>query len=367
MYAVEQLRALTGADAEDWARLSDGPAFHMSPTWLRYCEARESGVTRYLAIRDEADRIAAASAYIEPGGDPLDIAADVTRGEADQGFGPVLPAAATYGILGSSRGYRSSVLVAPDPQAPRRLASLVAGAAERCCEGTRDLLIAPHLPREQAERIASRQPDASVVFAGADCTLMVPPDGLDGYLRGLPGKARRNARREQRSFADSGLLGGVERLTATLADEAAPLIAEHEQRYGIMESVDEARRSLQHQIDHLAEHAVTFTAREDGTLRALVLAYRWREWLYERLFGAADDQRGFAYFNLVFYEAMKFAAARGLRMLHVGRGSYQAKRHRGGKAEALFHVVWGERELRSEWQEAGRVEELEARRLLLAL
>jgi hypothetical protein len=88
---------------------------------------------------------------------------------------------------------------------------------------------------------------------------------------------------------------------------------------------------------------VLFRCRAGGTDRlvGLALAYRWRDTLYLRSVGFdyAALRDAYEYFNLVYYEPIRWAAGNGVRKMHFGVEAYDAKVRRGAVLQPLWAVL----------------------------
>ena len=169
------------------------------------------------------------------------------------------------------------------------------------------------------------------VLFGGEAVLDVPPGGIEGYLRTLP-KARRNkVRREMRAYAERGIVTAVESGTGSLGDEYLPLRTALRAKYGHAAGMDWARSEFQALRDTMGEELVVFSARSGEQILGYMMAFRKGDVLFTRAAGFDYDAAAdaFCYFNLVYYDVIGWAERAGIRRIHYGLGTSQAKHHRG--------------------------------------
>jgi len=98
---------------------------------------------------------------------------------------------------------------------------------------------------------------------------------------------------------------------------------------------------LRRQGEHLAARAVVFACFDDDIIIGFALAYQWGGELalrvvgfdYERLSGADE------YAQLAIHAPLRYCYQHGLRRLHLGTGSYEAKCRRGARPRPLWAVT----------------------------
>jgi uncharacterized protein len=249
--------------------------------------------------------------------------------------------------LGGRRGFASGVLAAPDlhrPAAADQLARLIRRAAELACLPA-DQWWWPYLTSRDVEvvlaaggRLGIRP---GVHLLGADCVIDLAGATIDDRVAALPTRQRRtNFRREDRRFADSGLVIRLVSL-AEHCDQLGPLLAAVQGKYGHRAAPDEFSARLRLQADLLGSRAVVFACLDGARIVGFALAYQWGDELalrvvgfdYERLPGADE------YAQLTVHAPVRFCYQRGLRRLRLGTESYQAKCRRGGRARPLWAVI----------------------------
>lgn len=164
----------------------------------------------------------------------------------------------------------------------------------------------------------------------ADARLAVEWDSFEAYEASRPKQRRATVRTETRRFRDVGLeveAGGVELLT----DDLAPLHAAWRARHGPAPDPDDLRAQYAAVRGAVGPRMRMFLARRDGRPVAFSQFYEQAGVLYSRAlgfdYGAVEG--AFAYFNMIFYEPVRWAVATGVREVRYSMGSADAKVARG--------------------------------------
>ncbi|AVT33699.1 hypothetical protein C6361_34450 [Plantactinospora sp. BC1] len=328
--------SLSEVEPARWASLATGWPVELSHAWLRAEEGRTAAAQWYLlAWRPDGRLLGALAAYLFDG--PITHTAypvqSVLRGTS-QDLDPALHPSLVCVAPGS---YRPGLLSdrTLDPESTMRVREALLTAFE---EHARDLGCAAisvmHVSGGDtglAGLLAGRGYAKALV--SADAVLRVPAGSFPDYLATLPPDRRRKVRRERRTFLDSGVTvhaGGAELLTESLA----PLLVDHYRRYGhpadergVLDRFHRVRRQGELRVflaragDEIAGFSAFFT---DGADR-----------LVGRLY-AARSAGAFEYFNLVYYEPITAAARDGIRAIHYGSESFDAKVFRGCTLRPLY-------------------------------
>jgi hypothetical protein len=311
--------------AEHWNALSGTDSFYLAHDWLRY--AARGTDARYLTVSAGGDLLGALPLYPTADESNVDYRLDRVLG----GRFADLPT-----LAGTRRGYVNDLLLHPALDEQRTDAVLKAVVAAVHAEDAALL----YLTTSAAAALMRVDSGLHPLLLSADTSIPVPDGGFAAYLDGLGSRRAYTVRKELRMFQEAGYETAVVSL-GEIWHEAGPLVANVQQRYGHDESAEEARRSLHAQAEALGQYSVVFTARRAGTLVALSVAYVWRDTLHARMVGfdydALCDAR--EYFNLLFYEPLRWAAENGLRHFHLGRESYQAKLLRGAQVRPMWAVA----------------------------
>ncbi|MBC6446094.1 GNAT family N-acetyltransferase [Actinokineospora xionganensis] len=206
----------------------------------------------------------------------------------------------------------------------------------------------PYLPSDEVVRLV----DAGLVeprhlhLLGGDCTVDLVGDDVDDHIAALPARQRRtNARRERRRFAESGLRLRRTRLSEVW-EAAAPLLGQVQGKYGNDVDADYLAylsAFLRRQADHLDDQAVVFAAYDGEDMVAFSVGYRWGSELAIRIVGMDYHRLRDAneYAQVMIHAPLDYCYTEGLRRLHLGMESYDAKCRRGARVRALWAAVPG--------------------------
>lgn len=319
--------------ADRWAELSSPATFYLDGGWMAAMSSTVSDRPRLVLATDGAGRpLAGFPVHVQTPAsyhlyDPW-RALDGVPGGAAAGE-PAYPV-----VTSVAPGFEAGVRWAGGLDRAAREAALAAAldgmealAAEAGAPATAFLYVpdATHPLLEQA--LAARGYASAVV--GADARLAVRWGDFEEYVE-TRGKRRRSVRAEVRRFQEAGSevrVGGAGALT----DDLAPLHAEWRAKHGSRVTVDELRRLYAAVRAHAGPAMRMFVARRDGRPVAFSQFYEHDGVLYSRAVGfhyaAVEDT--FAYFNLLFYEPLRWAMANGVREIRYSMGSDEAKVARG--------------------------------------
>lgn len=355
--ALKAEHAGSPARLAGWDSLAECGSFYSGSGWLSFSDTDDVAEACYLAAREEGavHPVAALSAHWSPhenneryvlnkvlpglGGIP---SGDASSPEGDTG-GAL--------IIGGRRGYLSSPLFGAGLSAARKGQSLglLLDEAVRWRPQSGGEWWWPYLTTEDAVRVgdaltaadpAGVRPRVAAHLLSADCTLDVPSGGLDEHIARLPARQRRtNARRELRTFAESGLRV-VRTSLAEHVDTLGPLLANVQQRYGHAHSAEQMTSLLRRQAAHLQDRSVVFLCLAPGDERPVgfclgylsgrELAIRVVGFDYDRLSGAAE------YAQLAVYEPLRYCQENGLERVQLGMESFEAKCRRGARPRPLW-------------------------------
>jgi hypothetical protein len=325
--------AATPHDVPGWDELASGRSFYLAADWLRFADTDGVARSRYLGLSAGGRLVAALSSHWAPDEGDADYVAAQTLG---------LPAVDVL-TLGGRRGYLSGTLVPPGidrSAAGGYLAELIRHATDAA--PTRGAAWWwPYLPSEDVDIVLAAGGRPGVHLVGADCVIDVVGTAVDDHVAALPTRQRRtNFRREERRFLDSGLeirrVGLPEHAT-----DLGRLLAAVQQKYGHPQSAGEMAARLRRQGENLASRAVVFACFGGDVIVGAALAYRWGDELvlravgfdYERLPGADE------YAQLAVHAPLRYCYERGVRRLHLGTASYEAKYRRGARPRPLWAVT----------------------------
>jgi hypothetical protein len=267
--------------AAEYRRLTVAPPLHESVGWLRYCDRRSHGGMRYVAARDAGNRLVGLTAL---------------RATCDRST-----ASATYDVV-------RLVWPAGAPPAARdrypQLFAAVSGV--RCLFTAADATVRTALVKgAMALADATRSVLAFAYLSEEDTA---------GEIAALAGADR---------HADGGAAGAV-----------GPQVR-------CRTAVPEVLADYDDLADTVDEHVVVFLAERAGRTVGVCLCLRDGATLHIRGVGFDCSLAGndFVYFNLMFYEPIRWGVANGVSCLRFGTGAYAAKCRRGCVLEPLYGVV----------------------------
>jgi hypothetical protein len=290
-----------------WDDLAANRTCYLSADWLRFVDTDGVGRSRYLGHAAGDRLVAALCTHASPDADVL--------------------------TLGGRRGFLSSVLVAPGSSGQH--AELLRHATDGASWWW------PYLPAPDVDLVLAAGGRLGIRLIGADCVIDLVGSGVDDHVAALPTRQRRtNFRREQRRFADSKL----EIRRVALCDywpRLGVLLAAVQHKYGHQQSAEDLGVRLRLQGEHLGERAVVFACFAGDTVIGFALALRGGDELalravgfdYERL-TAADE-----YAQLAVHAPLHYCYENGLRRLHLGTDSDEAKCRRGARSRPLWAVT----------------------------
>ncbi|MEA2494421.1 MAG: hypothetical protein QOJ29_2332 [Thermoleophilaceae bacterium] len=327
-----------GLTPDAWDALASD-RFYSTSAWLRFCTAEaESPGSAVVSFRDtgpacavpvrELQGLPAWSRYrwndhLREGGLPQ-MAPGGTLVGPPEGF-------QTH-LLGPG-GEPSIAAVEDLVSSLRRRSSSADGVEQRPCVAM--FLTTPDVVRLRAAGVTTEP-----VILDADAWIPLPEGGWPAWLESLSGNRRKTVRREDRRFREAGY-AVTHMPLAECVEQLGDLAASTLAKYGHSTTPENELRSLRRVVDCLDERAtVAVCSLPDGELLGFCLYYLWGDslfprWVgfdYDRLLGTAE------YFNLAYYSLVKLADEHGVRRLHVGVGSPEAKALRGAQLQPLWMV-----------------------------
>ena len=140
---------------------------------------------------------------------------------------------------------------------------------------------------------------------------------------------------------------GVELQVGRLRREDVPVLTALEynlvRRYRSARSRELVEATLLNIATHLAASTLLVTAKHDEAVRAFALFIAWRDELYARHVGFDYDFQAKLplYFATLFYQPAQAAPEEGVKRIHYGIASDEAKLSRGCRAVAQFAYAKG--------------------------
>lgn len=323
---------LGGLPASTWDRLA-GRNFYSSAAWLGFCATdfgRESGAV--VCHRD---------------GDPVCavpyVAADDSLFSSyrwhDLLGAAGLPAPSADGLLvGPREGYQTHFLGAStatsaelaDVVGQLRKEAAAADPAGQTC-------VAMYLGTDDVLALRDAGVTTTPVLLEADAWIEVPEGGLPAWDASLSRKSRSNARIDIRRFRDAGYR--IEQVTVPECwQQLGELASATQAKYGHDTSPDVELTSLRNHAECMGAAArVSLLHAPDGIV-GFCIHYVWHDTMALRWIGLDYDRLSDAreYFNLCYYSNIERADELGVRWLHAGVKSVDAKARRG----ALLRPLW---------------------------
>ncbi|KAA2250937.1 GNAT family N-acetyltransferase [Solihabitans fulvus] len=335
---VATVAALADVPATVWNPLAEQAGLYSSHEWLRTVEAGTRGHCRYLLAYDGATAVGALPVYF--------MAEDADEHYTSRSVFRNLPPAvdgAPDCLAGSRSGYRNEPLLAAGLSEARRretVAALLAALTDLAA-GERSAHVSfLYLNDRGLDLVAEGSGARPMLSYSGDAWLDATGRDFEDRLGGLPAKQRWTIRTEMRRFAASGLRVTVED-PAEHTEEIVALLGNLSEKYDRTMSARDETAALERQHDALRGRGRLFSCRSGGDMVGMALAYEWGEWLYVRLAGFDYDRLPGAaeYFNVVIHEPLRHCYDNGLRGLHLGTASHQAKALRGARIDPLASVV----------------------------
>jgi predicted N-acyltransferase len=329
---VQYSSTVDTVDAGQWNELSGASSLYLSHAWLRHVERGSGADCAYLLVRDSGGTLLGAlPTYRIQDEQNTHYRTDLVLDGRLSG---------RHLLAGTCRAYHNDLLLHPalaDDEQDLVLGMLLEAAERRAAELGCDDVVFLYLTTQAATRLARVRPGLNPLLLSMDTALPVAGEGIEDYYAALGARRAYGVRKDMRIYDDAGYTTAVEPLSACWY-EAAPLVANVQNRHGQEESVEECRVSLHSQARALDTQSLAFTARRDGRLVAMALHYAWRGTLHGRMVGFDYEALAGAreYFTLYYYRPLRWAYEHGFRALHLGTGSYSAKFRRGARPIALW-------------------------------
>jgi hypothetical protein len=324
---------LGGMPESTWDGLADRN-FYSSAAWLGFCATdfgRESGAA--VCHRD---------------GEPVCAVPYVTADSSlftsyhwhDLLTAAGLPAPAPDGLLvGPREGYQTHFLGAAQAT-PTELADVVeqlrTAAAEADPAG--HTCVAMYVGTEDVLALQRAGITTTPVLLEPDAWIELPEGGLPAWQASLSRNRRSTVRGDLRRFRDAGFRS-EHRLVTECWDKLGALASANQAKYGHSTSADLELKSLRNHALCMGEAARTsLLYAPDGGLAGFCLHYVWHDTVTLRWSGFDYDRLSDAreYFNLCYYSNIERADELGIRWLHAGVWSTDAKARRGAWLRPLW-------------------------------
>ncbi|MFD7921902.1 GNAT family N-acetyltransferase [Streptomyces sp. NPDC059740] len=331
------------------------------PRWLRFTARTDLHDTRVLQVL-EADRpVALATLLItrEPGGllfydaprlagTPSPMAEPDLLDETERAQWDRLTAALSEGradhypsLALATFGNHHGVAHAPGRSPEQRrtvMAALPAllqqTAVELGCRSTALLYVGE--PEAEAVDAAATRDGYQATLLGAEAVHRLPAADWEGYVAGLSSRRRRGLRKEVAAYEQGGFRTVATTGPAALDDRVTALQVAHRAKYGLPGGQERVRRDFAALREEIGESCVVLGAVREDRLLGFALYLRAGDSLFLRTVGFAPEADG-CYLALTYHESTRWALENGIRRIHYGLATYEAKFQRG----CTLHPRWG--------------------------
>ncbi|WP_377863511.1 GNAT family N-acetyltransferase [Bacillus sp. R86525] len=186
---------------------------------------------------------------------------------------------------------------------------------------------------DQLEKIVGKD---SFFVAGANTVIDIKWESFEEYMSSVNTKIRRERKvfnSKGYSVVKSDLLESKEILSE--------LFSSHERKYGHVASAESELKELTVMTNTSNENSLVLLLKTENETVGGALFYLWGDTIFARSVGIHKDYsaKSFEYFNLVYYEAIKFAIKNGYKHIDYGMATYRAKLIRGARIEPLMGFI----------------------------
>lgn len=339
---VSLVSSLESISETELMPLTEGRTFYVSRPWLLAIERLRGGGTTYVVSRDKVGRLLgvlpiygcepSTRGFYEPYNRFLARSGGIFN---RNDWSPAL-------IIGSRAAYSCEFLVANFLDAKEKayvLTSMIEVAkdyAKECGAASISALYINECGRKQLEEVITE--DTNFFVAGANAILDIRWNNFEDYLASMKGSNRREIRREIRVFSSQGYRI-LSRKLADSIDTLAELFAHHERKYGHNTSPQSEAKELRTLADTANDYSHVLILEHAGRPIGGILLFLWEDTVYARSVGIGVKGNAFEYFNLTYYEIIRFAIENGYHHIDYGMATYRAKLSRGARLEPLWGLI----------------------------
>lgn len=334
-----ELTSIRDAEADRWNALAGDAALYSTHRWLLYGEELADAGSRHLVAAPGGSYTVGLPTHRFTGKVPHFYDPAVLFPGAAEPATPERPL-----LLGGTRlGYTSEVIVAPGTAEPLAAAGVRTVLDRFRALGADDggLAALLYLTDESVERLLPHLgPRDQVVMMDATAVLPVDPDGLEGYRRRFTSHQFTSIRREMRRYTDTGCRTEVKRLSEC-HHLLGPLSAQVLIRYGHPVTDESESERFAQQASLFDDNCRILGAYQGDRMVGFTQYFFWGNTMYARSHGLDDSiaREAKLYFNLTYYEAVKYAAAHGYHCVDLSCDAFQAKVSRAARLQPLWGVV----------------------------
>jgi hypothetical protein len=327
----------------EWNEVAAVGGFYSSAEWTRMTRMTDGVAPTLVAIRQGGSTLAVASCYVAPSPgklpeltEPFHLVADAAP--ADQLASLIYPVL----VCGAARGYSSRLLIRDGLPADLR-----AAVVARLLEAARDLgqrhsaklIVFNHLPTRDAAELVAVDPALRPVFAEAYIALTLA--SFDAYLAGLSSRGRYDRNRELRRFGEHGMHFECRRFSEAF-EPIRDLFLEHYRKWDPSSTIEDGRAFYRPWLTSgLDERTRVICAMHKDRIMGAALFVVHGDTYYARDFGTRPEapRAAAVYFNCLYNEPIRMAAAEGIKRVDYGIKSIESKIQRGGRASGLWFVL----------------------------
>jgi predicted N-acyltransferase len=327
----------------EWNDVAAVGGFYSSAEWTRMTLLTDPVAPTFIAIRQGEQTLAVASCYLAPAPgklsgltDPFHLVADVAPAEQ------LTPLMYPVLVCGAARGYSSRLLIRDGLSADLRaavVARLLAAARELGEQRGAKLVAFNHLPARDATELVAVDPALRPAFAEAYIVLSF--DSFDAYLAALSTRGRWNRNRELKLFGEHGMRLEWRRF-GEVFEPVRDLFIEQYRKWDSSETLEESRAFYRPWLSSgFDDRTRVVCAMQDDRLMGAALFIAHGDTYYTRDFGTHPEapRAAAVYFNCLYNESIRMAAAEGMKHVDYGIRSIESKIQRGGRATGLWFVL----------------------------
>lgn len=351
---AEVLDPATRPTATDFPALKRPPVIWEDDRWWRFTERTDLHETRYLGVYEESVLVALAPLLVTRDGGGL-LFYDAPKMVGDLGaFGDpehlsqpgrahweqlagALPEArrdqypsVALSVFGSHHGivHATGRTGAERREVLAELPRLLDDTARALGCRSSALL---YVTDEQAEAIgpAAETLGYTPAVLGAESVMRLDASDWDTYLAGLVSRKRMRTNRELSRYAKAGFRTVIREGPDALSESIIDLQVGLRAKYGLPGGRPRVQRDFDAIRETVGDSVLVLSAELDGETVGFCLYLRSGDAVYGRTAGFDEDRAKGVYFNLTYYESIRWCLANGVRDIWYGLAAYEAKKLRG--------------------------------------
>ncbi|WP_405788105.1 GNAT family N-acetyltransferase [Streptomyces sp. NBC_00029] len=153
-------------------------------------------------------------------------------------------------------------------------------------------------------------------------------DRWESYVAGISSRRRRGLRKEVAEYERDGFRTVATTGPGAVDDTVVALQVAHRAKYGLPGGHDRVRRDFDALRQEIGESCVVLGAVREDRMLGFALYLRAGDSLFLRTVGFAPEAAG-CYLALTYHETTRWALENGIRRIHYGLATYEAKFQRG--------------------------------------